>query len=246
MTTTTSPGVRHATAYGNPADTIGSAGGVTLICLSTHIGEPYGTSDHLGFSIDWSVVRCPLTSWPPSTALARRAIADEVRQLRDHVVALTRLSRQEIARAIGVDRRSLSGYVSGQIKPTEARLRLLRELAEIAEWSADRFGEYAPELLRGTTAAQSPLDLIAEREPHVRQMLEDNARALPPSTAPAITVESRTTRPPLHLHALEIWSQESSLPEPSPTPRAGTVYEQDLSRAPQPPSPRPRPRRRRI
>ncbi len=71
----------------------------------------------------------------PRTVPARpeqEDVAPVVRSLRDRI-ASHRLSRQDIARAIGVDRRSLSGYASGEIRPTAERLSLLRAVADLAE-----------------------------------------------------------------------------------------------------------------
>lgn len=60
-----------------------------------------------------------------------REPAEEVADLRDRLVALG-LSRQDIARGVGVDRRSLSGWVSGAIRPTRERLMVLRLLTHVA------------------------------------------------------------------------------------------------------------------
>jgi transcriptional regulator with XRE-family HTH domain len=58
--------------------------------------------------------------------------ATEVRALRDRITAQG-LTKREIARAIGVDRRSLSGYVRGDIRPSSRRLGLLHTLADLVE-----------------------------------------------------------------------------------------------------------------
>ena len=246
MSTTTHPDAQPLATYGTVAHRTRGGAATVLLSPCQYTEEPYGTSNHLGFSVNCSMVQCLITSWVTAAAPVRRTIAEEVRELRDSIIARTGLSRQEIARAIGVDRRSLSGYVSGEIRPTEDRLRSLRELAEISEWAVDRFGDYARELLRGAAFAKPPLVLIGERETDVRQVLEAGARALRESHSPTITVESRPTRPPLHHHALSVWAQESSLPERGGAPREGAVYEQDLARAPQSLDSQPIPRRRQI
>ena len=246
MSTTTHPGAQPIATYGTVAHR--SRGGAAIVLLSPcqYTEEPYGTSNHLGFSVNCPMVRSPITSWVTAPAPTLPTISEEVRQLRDHVIELTGLTRQEIARAIGVDRRSLSGYVTGEIRPTEDRLRSLRELAEIAEWAVDRYGDYARELLRSAAFAKPPLVLIGERETDVRQVLEAGARALRASHSPTITVESRPARPPLHHHALSVWAQESRLPERGGVPRESAVYEQDLARAPKSLDAQPIPRRRQI
>ncbi len=67
-------------------------------------------------------------------------VPDEVRRLRDAVCGRG-LSRQDVARGIGVDRRSLSGYASGEINPHPERLEALRILARVtSEIEAERPG----------------------------------------------------------------------------------------------------------
>lgn len=56
--------------------------------------------------------------------------ADEVRQRRDDI-SQRGLTRQDVARGIGVDRRSLSGYASGEIRPQPERLEALRILDRV-------------------------------------------------------------------------------------------------------------------
>ena len=246
MTTTTYPAVESETTYGDAARGTRSKEEVILLYLSTYFSEPYGTNGHLGFSANWSLVQHPCTSWVTGSVPTPRTIAGEVRELRDRIIRSTGLSRQEIARAIGVDRRSLSGYVSGEIRPADDRLRSLRELAEIAEWSVDRFGEHARELLRGTSSTRPPLDVIGDRGQDVRRVLEAGARTLRAAQPSTVSIEPRLTRLPLHAHALSVWAEESSLPARGGTPREPTTYEQDLSTAPQAPDPQERPRRRKI
>ena len=246
MTATACPAERSGTPPAGGARQARGSAKVFLLCLPTDSSDPYGTSGHLGFSADWSLVQHQSTSWVALAVPAPRTVPNEVRELRDRIIGVTGLSRQEIARSIGVDRRSLSGYVSGEIRPTDDRLRLLRELADIAEWSAERFGDHARELLRGTSHGRPILDLIGEPGGDIRRTLAAIAHASGFGRSPTIRIEARPARPSLHRHALSVWSGDSSLPERGGTPRAGTVYEQDLSTAPQAPEPRVRPRRRRI
>ncbi len=57
-------------------------------------------------------------------------IVAEVRRLRDDICRRG-LTRQDVARGIGVDRRSLSGYASGEINPQPERIEALRILARV-------------------------------------------------------------------------------------------------------------------
>lgn len=246
MTTTTYPVVEHGTTHGGSARGSSRKAEVFLVCLSTYFSEPYGTSGHLGFSADWSLVQPPSTSWVAWRAPTPRTVAEEVRELRDRVIRCTGLSRQEIARAIGVDRRSLSGYVSGEIRPTDDRIRSLRDLAEIAEWSVDRFGDYARELLRGGPSGRSLLDLTSDQGMAIRRTLEADANTRRGAGSPTIRIKARPTRPSLHVRALSVWAEESRLPERGGTPRETSTYEQDLRAAPRAPDQRERPRRRQI
>ena len=244
MITTTYPSVQFATR----AVARGATGSsdVVLLWLFSHLAEPYGTSDHQGFSANWPMVHSSITSWVTATTPSLPTIADEVRELRDSIVDLAGLTRQEIARSIGVDRRSLSGYVTGEIRPTDERLRMLRELAEVAEWTANRFGERAREVLRGMYSDASPLDLIATGQPATRESLDAIARVLRPASPQLLAVKRRTSHPPLHIHALAVWGDETNQPERANTVRDESVYEQDPSEAAHPPEPPPRPRRKQI
>ena len=246
MSTTTHPGAQPIATYGTVAHR--SRGGAAIVLLSPcqYTEEPYGTSNHLGFSVNCPIVRSPITSWVTAPAPTLPTISEEVRQLRDHVIELTGLTRQEIARAIGVDRRSLSGYVTGEIRPTDERLRVLRELSDTAAWTAERFGERARELLRGTDSGASPLDLIGIGQPNIRNLLEAMAEDLLPPSPQILTVRRRTTSPPLHLHALAVSDENTNQPQRARTVRDESVYEQDPSKADHQSEPPPRPRRKNI
>jgi len=52
----------------------------------------------------------------------------EVRRLRDEIQAKGALSQQQIAQLVGVDRRSLSGWVSGDYVPSKVNIERLRTL----------------------------------------------------------------------------------------------------------------------
>ncbi len=246
MTTSTYPAAKDETACGESVSGNRRKAEVFLVYLSTYRSEPYGTSGHLGFSAEWSLIQHLSTSWVVGGAPTPRIVAEEVRELRDRIIGTTGLSRQEVARAIGVDRRSLSGYVSGEIRPTDDRIQSLRDFAEIAEWSVDRFGEHARELLRGGSSGRPLLDLFREQGVDIRRTLEASGHARRGARASTIKIEDRPTRPSLHIHAQSVWAEESRLPEPGGTPRETSTYEQDLGAAPQVPDPQGRPRRRQI
>ncbi len=93
--------------------------------------------------------------------------AAEVRALRNRIAAHG-LSKQEIARAVGVDRRSLSGYAKGDIRPSSRRLELLHTLADLVEAiSAERPGRVRDLLL----SRRGRLALIDQLGPAGRSIL---------------------------------------------------------------------------
>lgn len=194
----------------------------------------HGTSDHLGFPLGCrAVVDVGRTSWATPFEAPSATVAEEVRRLRDRVVALTSLTKQDVARAVGVDRRSLSGYATGEIRPTETRLLALRVLAEAADWAADHYGERARDVLRGDTPEGTPLDLVAAGRTDLRATLEAAAAAIGAGAGPrpTVTVGRRRHRRPLYPRALEQWRDRIDLPSPGGTPRAPEVHDQDLSQA---------------
>ena len=67
-----------------------------------------------------------------------RELSVEAAELRDNIEREGGLSRQEIATILGVDRRSLSGWASGETRPTQVNLRRLRCLAELARALSER------------------------------------------------------------------------------------------------------------
>lgn len=208
---------------------------------------PTATSDHMGVVRNWVVIVAPVaTPWSiPFEPLAPSAAAD-VAQLRDRVIGAAGLSKQEIARGIGVDRRSLSGFVTGEIHPSRLRVRALEVLAESAEWAAMRFGIRARDVLREDAGEGAPLDLIASGRTTVVSEMQRAAEALGLVRRGAVAVSRRTTsREPLYLKARETWSNRLDRPAAGGQVRSPAVYEQDLSNASES-RPSGRPRRKRI
>lgn len=158
-----------------------------------------GTSDHIGmptgntFIID---IR-PRTHWPVSVASPVAFLADEVARLRDQIIEAAGLTRQEIATAIGVDRRSLSGFARGDIRPTPSRVESLRFLAKVALYASSRWGERSREVLLSARHGRTPLELVVAGDAGVFGVLD----RLDASDA-AISVERRKpSAAPLYLAA---------------------------------------------
>jgi transcriptional regulator with XRE-family HTH domain len=84
------------------------------------------------------------------------ATARIVRGLRDDVRRATGLSRQGIARIIGVDRRSLSGWSNGSVEPTDENLDRLRRLARLVS----TLDLEAPGSARWVLDSREPLEAV--------------------------------------------------------------------------------------
>ena len=220
---------------------------VTLLIPTLSESDAFGTSDRVGFSTRYRIAPdAEKTTWVATAHVIARAVSAEVENLRDRVSSLTGLTRQEIAKAIGVDRRSLSGFVTGEIRPTEGRISALRTLAETADWSALQFGEHAREVLRGLNPESSPLKLIAEGRTDIRRELKAAAEQAGLGITTPARMQQRQAKEPLYVNASAEWSGKGRLPTRGGVPRDDAEYEQDLSKAATAVSPEMRPRRRKI
>lgn len=192
--------------------------------------EP-GTSHRLGVSARYHVMKkAETTSWIITRRVVDRTVSAVVKQLRDRISAQTRLTRQEIARSIGVDRRSLSGFVSGEIRPTPERLEMLQALAATAAWAASEFGEHAREVLRGESPETSPLRLIAEGRTDIRHALHAAAARTGLVETTGLRIRERGSREPLYRTAAAVWANQQDTPIDRGKARDQAVYEQDLSK----------------
>lgn len=185
------------------------------------------------------------TTWPTSFSEPSASRAEEVERLRDTISKACGLTRQDIARAIGVDRRSLSGFVSGEIQPTPERLAALRVLADVAAWTAERFGKRAREVLTAEGDRGCPLDVIAAGLTDLHGAVESAAQTAGVVARAPVTIRHRRHGEPLYLRAREVWSGRADLPTRSGVLRDPGVYEQDLAEAATTDDARGRTRRRR-
>lgn len=204
---------------------------VTLLPPSFWSAAWSGTSDHIGMVASGAiVVNTMSTSWSVPFVSPVRTAAEEVAHLRDRVIDASGLGKQDIARGIGVDRRSLSGFVSGEIRPSGPRLRALQVLAESAEWAVARYGVRAKDVLREDTGNGAPLDLIASGRTTVVDAMERAAEALGLVRRGAVSMRTRvSSREPLYLKARQAWSNRLDKPTAGGQVRDPAVYEQDLS-----------------
>lgn len=184
-----------------------------------------GTSDHLGISPTFAgsfEPNCP-TVWPLSAESSSSFLADEVARLRDQIIEVAGLTRQEIALAIGVDRRSLSGFASGDIRPTPPRLESLRLLAKVAQYASSRWGERSRQMLLSARHGRTPLELVAAGDTSVFGVLD----SIDAADAAVSTRSLGTKGQPLYLAART---------RGRPLERAGVlredeIYEQDIADA---------------
>ena len=159
-------------------------------------------------------------------------VREEIERLRDEIVRRTRLTRKQIARAIGVDRRSLSSWVNGATVPAPERLERLQCLAAIVrDIDALRPGQ-ATEVLLARRRGGDTLDLVA-------QGAFDQARnwqTLEPGQAVFVvtTREPKHNKEPLYAAALAAYLDgRLSVPPRARMVREAAEYEQNFHGAEQ-------------
>lgn len=157
-----------------------------------------------------------------------RPAREEVQRLRDEIARRTRLTRQQIARAAGVDRRSMSAWVKGDATPSAEKLERLQILADVVrDIDASEPGR-STEVLLSRSGGRDLLDHIAAgRITHARAWLALQG------AAPSVTVvHRRSTKRPLHQNALDAYLRGALQPlGRATTIRPESDYEQDLSQA---------------
>jgi transcriptional regulator with XRE-family HTH domain len=171
----------------------------------------------------------PSTTERGTSNVGATSVAEEVRKHRDDISRRTRLTRQQIARALGVDRRSLSFWVSGSSAPGSERMERLRALAALVrEIDIARPG-VATEILLARHGGQDALDMIAQG----RFDRAQNWRSLESMPSVRISPRGRGDRKsPLFASAFEA-ARTGTLHAPKrvATVRYAAEYEQDLSLA---------------
>ncbi len=182
-----------------------------------------GTTDHFGIPHAVDVFFSSVTVWPTSTESPASFLAEEVVRLRDQIIEASGLTRREIATAIGVDRRSLSGFATGEIRPTPSRLESLRLLARVAVYASARWGERARDVLVTSHEGLTPLERVAAGDRAVFVVLETVGTAGSPAT-----IERRSPRSqPLY----ELVRAMPAQPSRARTLRDEHEYSQNLAEA---------------
>lgn len=155
---------------------------------------------------------------------------EETRRLRDEISRRTRLTRQQMARAVGVDRRSLTSWVNGSTTPGPDRLERLRFLAALVrEIDALKPGR-ATEVVLARRQGRDLLDLVADGRFAEAQNWQSMDTGEPSVRVFTRSVEAR--RPPLYAAALEAYlSGQLHTPPRARSVRERSDYEQDLDQA---------------
>ena len=157
-----------------------------------------------------------------------RPVREDVQNLRDEIARRTRLTREQIARAIGVDRRSLSAWVKGMVTPGADKVERLQLLANVVRDIEATESGRATEVLLSRAGGQDLLDHIAAgrlSRVHEWKVLQ--------GATPSVTIQHRlTTKRALHQRALEAYLRGELHPiGRSATLRPESYYEQDLTQA---------------
>jgi transcriptional regulator with XRE-family HTH domain len=158
------------------------------------------------------------------------AVAEEVASSRDQLVRLG-LTRQHIARALGVDRRSLSGWATGEIRPAPERLEALRALVALATTVEAERPDRVSEILLHRRGESDLLDQFARGSQEVLQAW----RSWTSHPAATVTVSRRAAaegREAIWAAAARAVAEGRLRPmERRPSVRADETYEMDLSEA---------------
>jgi transcriptional regulator with XRE-family HTH domain len=160
---------------------------------------------------------------------APRPVREEVQRLRDEIARRTRLTREQIARAVGVDRRSMSAWVKGDATPSVEKMMRLQILADVVrDIDATESGR-STEVLLSRSGGQDLLDHIAAG--HVSNAHDWKGFQ---GAAPSVTIVHRVPvgKRPLHQKALDAYLRGELRPlGRATTLRPESDYEQDLAEA---------------
>lgn len=155
-----------------------------------------------------------------------RAVREEVQKLRDEIARRTRLTREQIARAVGVD--PLSDWVKGGATPSTEKLGRLQILADVVrDIDATEPGR-STEVVLSRSGGQDLLDHIAAGNlRHARDWRVFQG------AAPSVRIMHRTpAKRPLHQKALDAYLRGELRPlGRAPVLRPESDYEQDLAEA---------------
>jgi transcriptional regulator with XRE-family HTH domain len=160
--------------------------------------------------------------------LAVGSVTNEVRSLQDEIRERSGLTRQQIARALDIDRRSLSAWASGASRPSPHRLDALRFLGALVRNLDTRHPGRAQELLLAKHGDDDALSAIRTGRFDLAERLALSAEGRPSVSISRIA----RIRTPLYAAAAQaLAAGRLSRPESSRTVRDDTAYEMDLAEA---------------
>ncbi|WP_208027474.1 helix-turn-helix domain-containing protein [Rhabdothermincola sediminis] len=201
--------------------------GKVLLATPLLLATTFGTSASAGFTEDFRAESLFfVTGGAPQTAPRglSRELSDEVVELRDLICLRGGLTRQQVARCLGVDRRSLTGWANGTIRPTQERVEALRFLWHLVEEIDNEFPGRTRDVLLGTGSGEPLFNAIADGR------LADAANwrsrvAGEPQHSIQVTTR-RPTRRSLYEPALAaLLAGKLTAPERRPTLRPEDTYE---------------------
>lgn len=218
----------------NPERTSSTTGwrsdeGAVALASGLLLGAVFGTGSGVSYIPRWRENVPGITTMPAVRRVTKLlGIADEVRQLRD-LICSQGLTRQDIARALGVDRRSLSGWVSGEIRPAPERVVTLAVLAElVVDVDAERPGR-ARDVLLVRRTGRALLDRVAAEG---RSLLVTWRRSVRPEGSVEVGRRAEPAQEPIWAAAARALA-DGQLAPPSweRTVRMPETYEIDLEEA---------------
>lgn len=191
------------------------------------LATTFGTSASAGFTANFKAESSFfVTGGAPQTAPRglRRELSDEVVELRDLICLRGGLTRQQVARCLGVDRRSLTGWANGTIRPTQERVDTLRFLWSLVEEIDNEFPGRTRDVLLGTEAGEPLFNAIADGRIADAANWRNRMTGEPQHSVQVTTRHS--TRRSLYEPALvALLAGQLTAPERRPTLRPEDTYE---------------------
>lgn len=197
-----------------------------LLATPMLLAATFGTSASAGLAQELRVEGLFVTGGAPRSAPRglSREVSEEVAELRDGICQRGGLTRQQVARALGVDRRSLTGWANGTIRPTQERLESLRFLWHLVKEIDNEFPGRTRDVLLGTGTGEPLLNAIADGRTADAANWRSRVAEEPQQSIQVAT--RRPTRRSLYEPALAaLLEGRLTAPERRPTLRPEDTYE---------------------
>lgn len=152
-----------------------------------------------------------------------RTVAEEVRHHRDSIAAAG-VTRQQLAQLLGVDRRSVSGWVSGDARPGPERLAALRAVAAVICRIHVEMPGRVPEVLALRRGASTLLDATTAGLAKLESWRSWLGRA---ETTPSVAPRPGAGEPLWAAAARALGEGRLATPPRRPVIRKPDVYETD-------------------